>query len=94
MWVSFNLLVIRPAKGLDVCQAILEDDGCRISFQCLQSLLAANFDQFVIYPPIWPGEWMEFPLPRKAYSLNMPMTLPCLVSSKEAAVTTSSPVSS
>ena len=80
MWVGFELLVIRPAKGLDVCQAILEDDGYGISFQCLQSLFASNLDGFVIYPGLeifhWPGEWMEFPLPRKAYSLNMPMTLP------------------
>ena len=56
---------------------ILEDDGNGISFQCLQSFLASNFDgTLVLKYSIWPGEWMEFPLKRKAHSLNMPMTLP------------------
>ena len=49
MWVCFKLLVIRPAKGLDIYQAILADDGHGITFQCLQALLASNFDGLVIH---------------------------------------------
>ena len=60
MLVGFKLLVIRPAKGFDVCQAMLEDDGDGISFLCLKSLCASNLDGYVIYPvlkySIWPGE--------------------------------------
>ena len=82
MWVSFKLLVIRPAKGLDVCQAVLEDDGhgmaytSNVSNLCLPPTLMDLSSTLVLKYSIWPGEWMEFPLPRKAYPLNMPMTLP------------------